>query len=566
MKFAGLFAAALAAHLFASQTHAGEQDELTLNLIDLLVQQGIIDRSKADQLIAQAKAKAKAVRTSSGQTPEAAKQDQAVSAPMPKPEAEPGEVRVTYVPNFIKDEIRQDVRKELRDEVVKEVKVQAKNEQWGVPAALPDWVNRFKLSGDMRLRFESDMFGSDNQANSYFDWPLINKKGGITNVDDPFLNTTVDRQRYRMRWRLALDTQITDGLQAGIRLATSNDRNPIAINQTLGQYGEQYEIALDRAFLHYDLMDRQGRERVNVWGGRFANPWLSSDNLFDMDLSFEGAATTLHLPIGVAPAGYHIPNPLGRQTINMGISKPDQVFLTLGAFPLQEIQLESTDKWMWGAQAGVDWVFAETTRIRGAIGYFDYNNIEARRDPLGSRVNDWSAPQFFTKGNSVARISNDVDTSTEPRLVGLASDFNIIDAIVTVDWSGWGANHVMFTANYSDNMGFDQGEILRRTGLDIEPRTQAFQVRVDVGRPEINRFGDWNVWMAYKYLQRDSVLDAFTDSNFHLSGTDAKGWSLGLNYGLACNTWTNLRWMSTAAIDGPPFDVDVLLADINARF
>lgn len=543
-------------------SYAAESDDLTLNLIDLLVQQGVIDRKKADQLVAQAKAKAAACQTAAApkSTQPAAPVAPAASAP------EPGDVRVTYVPEFVKDEIRQEVRKDLRDEVVKEVKVQAKEEKWGIPAALPEWVTRFKLSGDMRLRFESDMFGSDNQPNSYFDWPLVNKKGGITHVDDPFLNTTADRQRYRMRWRLALDTQITDGLMAGVRLATSNDRNPISNNQTLGQYGEQYEIAIDRAFMRYDLLDEQGRERLNLWGGRFANPWLSSDNLFDQDLSFEGAAAALHLPIGPAPAHYHVPNPFGRQTLNMGVSKPNQVFLTLGAFPLQEIQLESTDKWMWAAQAGVDWVFSGTTRVRGAIGYFDYNNIVARRDPLGSRINDWSAPQFFTKGNSVARISNDVDTSTEPRLVGLASDFNIIDAIITVDWSGWGANHVMFTANYSDNLGFDQNEILSRTGLDIEPRTQAYQVRVDVGRPEINRFGDWNVWMAYKYLQRDSVLDAFTDSNFHLAGTDAQGWSLGVNYGIARNTWANLRWMSTAAIDGPPFDVDVLLADLNARF
>jgi len=555
-------AALLALSIACGESYAAESDDLTLNLIDLLVQQGVIDRKKADQLVAQAKAKAAACQTAAA--PKAA-QPAAPAAPT-APAPEPGDVRVTYVPEFVKDEIRQEVRKELRDEVVKEVKVQAKEEKWGIPAALPEWVTRFKLSGDMRLRFESDMFGSDNQPNSYFDWPLINKKGGITHVDDPFLNTTVDRQRYRMRWRLALDTQITDGLTAGVRLATSNDRNPISNNQTLGQYGEQYEVAIDRAFMRYDLLDEQGRERLNLWGGRFANPWLSSDNLFDQDLSFEGAAAALHLPMGPAPAHYHVPNPFGRQTLNMGVSKPNQVFLTLGAFPLQEIQMESTDKWMWAAQAGVDWVFSGTTRVRGAIGYFDYNNIVARRDPLGSRINDWSAPQFFTKGNSVARISNDVDTSTEPRLVGLASDFNIIDAIITVDWSGWGANHVMFTANYSDNLGFDQSEILSRTGLDIEPRTQAYQVRVDVGRPEINRFGDWNVWMAYKYLQRDSVLDAFTDSNFHLAGTDAQGWSLGVNYGLARNTWANLRWMSTAAIDGPPFDVDVLLADLNARF
>jgi hypothetical protein len=80
------------------------------------------------------------------------------------------------------------------------------------------------------------------------------------------------------------------------------------------------------------------------------------------------------------------------------------------------------------------------------------------------------------------------------------------------------------------------------------------------------KLGDWNAWAAYKYLQRDSVMDAFTDANFHNSGTNAKGYVLGVNYGLANNVWANLRWLSSSIITGPSYDVDVLLADINARF
>lgn len=79
-------------------------------------------------------------------------------------------------------------------------------------------------------------------------------------------------------------------------------------------------------------------------------------------------------------------------------------------------------------------------------------------------------------------------------------------------------------------------------------------------------FGDWNAWAAYKYMERDSTMDAWADSNFHLSGTNAKGYILGVNYGLANNIWANVRWLSSSVITGPTYDVDVLLADINARF
>jgi hypothetical protein len=536
-------------------------DALTLSLIELLVQEGVIDQKKAGKLMAIAEQRA---AEKSRSEPEARKPAE-VTATQGQEAPEPGDVRVTYVPDFVKEEIRRDVRRELRDEVVKEVKSHARSEQWGVPAALPDWVNRFRLSGDLRLRYENDLFASENPRFGYPDWPAINKAGGWSRLVDPYRNTSHDRDRYRMRLRLALDAQIAEYLRAGVRLTTSNDRSPIANNQTLGQYGKQYEVALDRAFLQYDYVDGKGRELANLWGGRFANPWLSSDNVYDVDLSFEGVAAAFHLPLGSTPA-YRLPNPQGRQTINLGVSKPNQLFLTVGAFPLQDVELSAHDKWFWGAQTGLDWVFRDNVRLRAGLAYYDYRNIKARPNALGERTNDWSAPTFFAKGNSLARISNEQDPDLEPRLVGLASDFNVADAIVTLDWQAWGENHVMLTGNYARNLGFDRQEILRRTGLDIVPRTDAYQVRIDVGRPEINQRADWNLWWAYKYLERDSVLDAFTDSNFHLGGTDAKGWSLGFNYGLAQNTWFNARWMSASAINGPPLDIDVLLVDVNSRF
>jgi hypothetical protein len=83
---------------------------------------------------------------------------------------------------------------------------------------------------------------------------------------------------------------------------------------------------------------------------------------------------------------------------------------------------------------------------------------------------------------------------------------------------------------------------------------------------EIRRFADWSVSLAYRYVQRDAVLDAFTDSIFHQGGTNAKGWVLGTQYGLAKNTWLNLRWLSTDAIDGPNYSIDTVNLDLNARF
>jgi hypothetical protein len=62
------------------------------------------------------------------------------------------------------------------------------------------------------------------------------------------------------------------------------------------------------------------------------------------------------------------------------------------------------------------------------------------------------------------------------------------------------------------------------------------------------------------------VVDAFTDPDFHLGGTNAKGWVLGTDLGLLKNTWLTVRWLTADEISGPPLAIDVLQVDVNARF
>jgi hypothetical protein len=84
--------------------------------------------------------------------------------------------------------------------------------------------------------------------------------------------------------------------------------------------------------------------------------------------------------------------------------------------------------------------------------------------------------------------------------------------------------------------------------------------------PKIKRSGEWQASIAHKYLERDAVLDALTDSDFHLGGTNAKGFIVGGSYGVDDNTWLSLRWYSSDQIDGVPLAIDTLQLDLNARF
>ncbi len=134
--------------------------------------------------------------------------------------------------------------------------------------------------------------------------------------------------------------------------------------------------------------------------------------------------------------------------------------------------------------------------------------------------------------------------------------------------------HVILTGDYVRNIGYDKSEIAERTGLisALLPKedVDAYQLKLAVGMPDMKKGKDWQAYIAYKYLGADSVLDGFTDSDFYLGGTNAKGWVLGGSYGLDKNAWITARWFSAEEIAPrgslEPLSIDVLMLDLNTKF
>ncbi|WP_246048339.1 putative porin [Hankyongella ginsenosidimutans] len=62
------------------------------------------------------------------------------------------------------------------------------------------------------------------------------------------------------------------------------------------------------------------------------------------------------------------------------------------------------------------------------------------------------------------------------------------------------------------------------------------------------------------------MLDGYTESDFHLGGTNAKGYFVTGNFGLFDNVWLTGRWLSADQVYGPRFGIDVLQLDLNASF
>jgi hypothetical protein len=340
--------------------------------------------------------------------------------------------------------------------------------------------------------------------------------------------------------------------------------------QTFGTYNSKFSFVLDQVFLKLAPWNA-----LTVSIGRFPNPFfvgtvgnvytgplpkgphtiptagvVHTDLLWDVDLNFEGLAVNLQPWL-----------------------KEDRVirpFFNAGVFPLQEVNRSETvkakDKWFYGAQAGFEWTPPDTdTKIRVGAAYFDYSNVAGMRNPnFGDTLFNQSAPLFRQKGNSLFNIDNDGDPTTN--LWALASDYKIANLTIVADYAKFKPIHIIGTLDFARNVGYDEGKIRARTGQSISPEVNAYQARLTIGYPVISERHQWQVFGFYRRSERDSMLDAFTDSNYLLGGTNHRGYTIQGLYGVAHNTWLGLRYMSYDHISGLPLAIDTVNLDLNARF
>jgi hypothetical protein len=498
-----------------------------INLLQALVDQGVITREKANQLVKAA-------------------QDKAAVEAAAVAKADEGAVRVPYVPQIVKDEITKQVAEAVKPEVVADVVKEAKSEKWGVPGALPEWLNGMHLFGTVMLREEGILYSGSNVQNYYLNYNAVNAAGGIAKAgDSAFLDVDVNRWRFRGAARLGVETDFSDTIKAGMRLSTGNTSDLVSPSQTLDGTAP-YSFGVDNLYVRLDERTDEKFPWLTAVAGRYNSPWFSpTDLIFHKQLTFNGLATT------------------GRLGFGDGSAEQSHAFLTLAAMPIQEIALSSQDKWLYGAQLGTTLRFGEAQSLEFALGYYDYRNVEGHENALNSTLLDYTAPQFFRTGNSVFDIRNDTDPTTN--LFALAAKFRL--ANIAAEYSiALGPYALNVSADVVKNVGFNQAEIFARTGTDIAPRVKGYQSQISFGFPHVLSAGAWRALAGYRYLQRDAVIDAYTDSDFHFGGTDAKGYYFIGDYGVANRVWMRLRYLSSNSIDGPTYIVDTIQLDLNTQF
>lgn len=561
-------------------------ESLAVNLVKRMVERGMMSPEDAKDLFRVAEADVAAAKAKRRERKVAAQEIAlATGAPMPgAPGAGAGtdatgeKIRVTYVPEFVK--------KELRDQIKDELVLETKKGGILSPTLLPEWVSAWKPFVDFRMRYEYDSFPSGNDVSGAF--PNFN----VINTGQPYdtsskqfapqLNSNQNRERIRMRLRLGTEVDLGENFTLGVRVGTGDSNSPVSGNQTLGstntapggnfsQQGGQfakYAIWLDRAFLRWEPVDS-----FAFTIGRFDNPFFSTNAIWSDDIGFDGIVIK------------------SRYKLNEGV----EPFLTLGTFPIfntdynvasnQPAKFASHDKWLHASQVGVDWKINKDWHAKIASAYYYFQNVQGQLSTPYAPQNaedagdtDSTRPTFAQKGNSyralrkiISNASNGFGTINQFQYYGLASSFRVGTVTARIDYDGFEPFQISLLAEYLQNFAFNKSAagavaVNNQDANGFAGGNKAWDINLRFGTAGMQKRGDWMTYIGYTHRESDSVVDGFNDQNFGGGGTNLEGYTVGAAMALSHRVNAAVRFMSASQIAGPQFKSDIFMFDINAKF
>jgi putative porin len=280
-----------------------------------------------------------------------------------------------------------------------------------------------------------------------------------------------------VRLRAGIIYPLNDWITFRARAATGAPGDPNSTDITLGEFVDDLAVSLDIASL--ELSGSQW----SAFGGKFANPFLSTELVWDGDVNPAGVGgrLTLGSPKGVTgslTALYFIIDQLsGQPGSNMGGGQ-------LG------VSAPAGDKWRLTA-AGAFYDF----RIR-SLAHADAGDIRSNRLAPGGTAYLW--------------------------------DFDLIDVLVALDYRGLGARlPLRVMGNYVKNLAVEDGQ---ETALEADLYLGQSQRRGDVR----GRYG-------YALAETDAVLAAFAHDNTTLA-SNSETHTLALDVVPADHLLLNATW------------------------
>ena len=259
----------------------------------------------------------------------------------------------------------------------------------------PEWTERVKLGGDLRLRYEG----------------LYNRE---KREDDGSTTDLPTRDRYRIRARIFVDGKVSDEVSAHFMICTNQDSNKEATttNQSFSNDFNDKNIYLHRAYATYKPHWLEGLE---LTAGKFKNTFLHTDIMWDPDVNQEGIY----------------------ERYQYQSWKTFQPFVHLGQMAVNEEDLQSDDAALYIYQGGFDWKIGPV-KWTLAGSYYDWSNLENSEYLHLATYKTGGGNTFVGSGSNMQYLY----------------DYNLAEAITFVSFKVWSVP-VKLTFDYIKNTDND---------------------------------------------------------------------------------------------------------------
>jgi Putative porin len=323
-----------------------------------------------------------------------------------------------------------------------------------------------RFSGDIRFRYES-----------------FRNQGFDALAESP------DRNRLRVRARLALDGTINKNFDWGLKLATGIFTDPISSNQTLTDFFERKPFALERAFIRYD--SKSDKVGVQLVAGKFEPTFRRTQMVWDDDVNVEGASEAIY---------FKTRSPLR------------QVKFVAFELPFNEVSA-GKDGVLYGGQVQTDWQLSPKVSATANVAYYDWNHPDQVLLGLGALATQVNGGIFNGAGstgnqNGALGTTNRIRRNAAGQPIGFLAGFNLVDFLGNLTWQASGRVPVSFVFDYVHNA----------TGR-VRDEKDGYWAGVQVGQSREK--GDWLFGYTFTRIEQDAVLVPFNFSDILASNSRA---------------------------------------------
>jgi len=375
-----------------------------------------------------------------------------------------GEIDILLEKLVNKGLITKEEAKEIKEDIKKEKEKEKEKQKY-------DFLKSTKFSGDLRIRYQHE------------------------DIEDG-----TDRSRSRIRLRWEFKTKLDENTEIGLRLATGTGEQT-STNQTFQDAFNQKSFWLDRAYVKYNF-----DENFSVIGGKFENPFFSTDAIWDTDINPEGIALLFKSKKGF--------------------------FGNLGIFPLDEFSNLSDDPYLYGIQIGYNGKLFERG-FKIATGIYMTDNLK------GKKQAEISPSYKDVKGN-------DLDSGK------YRYEYKPFDILVQFTPFEIQGKEFKVYADYFKNIESDVN------------KDSGYLFGFSIGK--LKEKNDWYFEYNYRKIEADATLAIFADSDINGGGTGLKGHKISFGYQLDKNFSLNITYFIGEGIGSRTDKRNTLQLDYLVKF